>query len=80
MIVDRYAPGDLFAPVPQLMDEFEPELRELDRLLDDDHLVGTVKAGMAHRAPRSVPDGDGRRAGRAVFLREGRGRPRAQLL
>jgi hypothetical protein len=36
MIVDRYAPRDLFALVPRLMDEFEPELRELDRLLEDD--------------------------------------------
>jgi len=57
MIVDRYAPQDLFALVPRLVDEFEPELRELDRLLDDDHLVGTVKAEMAQRAPRSLTRG-----------------------
>jgi IS5 family transposase len=57
MIVDRYAPRDLFALVPQLVDDFEPELRELDRLLDDDGLVQTVKADMARRAPRSLTRG-----------------------
>jgi hypothetical protein len=49
--VVRYAPRDLFALVPQLVDDFEPELRELDRLLDDDVLVQTVKADVARRAP-----------------------------
>jgi hypothetical protein len=29
MLVDRYPPLDLFAFVPKLLEEFEPELREL---------------------------------------------------
>jgi hypothetical protein len=57
MIVDRHAPQDLFALVPQLVDDFEPELRELDRLLDDDELVRAIKAAMARRAPRSLTRG-----------------------
>src|SRR4051794_29840897 len=57
MIVDRYAPRDLFALVPGLMDAFEPELRELDRLLEDDGLVQAIKADMARRAPRSLTRG-----------------------
>ena len=36
MIVDRYDPVNLFAFVPKLMADFEPELRALDGLLDDD--------------------------------------------
>jgi hypothetical protein len=43
MIVDRYAPRDLFALVPWLVDDFEPELRELDRPLDDDELVRALR-------------------------------------
>ena len=36
MIVDRYDPINLFELVPKLELQFEPELRELNRLLDDD--------------------------------------------
>jgi hypothetical protein len=39
MIRDRYAPMNLFALVPQWQLPFEPELAELDRLLEDDALV-----------------------------------------
>ena len=39
MLVDRYPPAALFALVPKLMADFEPVLRELDRLLDDDAIV-----------------------------------------
>ena len=54
MIVDRYAPVNLFALVPKLRLAFEPALRELDRLLDDDVLFQRVKADLARRAPRSL--------------------------
>ena len=56
MIVPRHAPEkqvDLFALVPKLLLDFEPELRELDRLLDDDAIVREIAADMATRAPRS---------------------------
>ncbi len=57
MLIDRYPPADLFALVPQLMAAFEPELRELDRLLDDDEVVQRLKADLARRAPHSLPRG-----------------------
>ena len=38
MIVDRYDPINLFELVPKLELQFEPELKELNRLLDDDEL------------------------------------------
>lgn len=53
MIVDRYDPVNLFAVVPKLAAEFEPELQELDRLLDDDELFTRVKADLAQRYPHS---------------------------
>jgi IS5 family transposase len=53
MLTDRYPPVNLFAFVPKLVAEFEPELRELDRLLDDDIIVGRVRADLARRAPHT---------------------------
>ena len=53
MIVDRYEPVNLFALVPKLIAEFEPELRELDRLLDDDVIVQQVRADMGRRRRHS---------------------------
>jgi IS5 family transposase len=53
MIRDRYAPLCLFDLVPQLQLRFEPELAELDRLLEDDALFQQVKADLAQRCPRS---------------------------
>jgi IS5 family transposase len=53
MIVDRYPPENLFAVVPKLVADFEPELRELDRLLADDELFGRVKADLSRRRPHS---------------------------
>ncbi len=57
MIVERHAPEDLFALVPKLVNDFEPVLRVLDRLLDDDVLVGQIKADMARRARHSLTRG-----------------------
>ena len=53
MIVDRYPPENLFALVPKLTTVFDPELRELDRLLDDDSIVQRIKADMSRRRRRS---------------------------
>ncbi len=39
------------------MAEFEPELRELDRLLDDDGILQRVKADLARRYPHSLTRG-----------------------
>src|SRR5512147_2231393 len=64
MLRDRYDPVDLFALVPQLGLEFEPQLAQLDRLLDDDELFARVRADLARRYPltpvhgrRSTPVG-----------------------
>jgi IS5 family transposase len=57
MIVDRYPPVNLLAIVPQRALDFEPELRELDRLLEDDALFQQVKADLARRRPHSLTRG-----------------------
>jgi transposase, IS5 family len=57
MLRDRYAPVDLFALVPALALRFEPELAELDRLLEDDQLFQQVKADLSRRRPRTLETG-----------------------
>ncbi len=57
MIVDRYDPVNLFALVPKLVADFEPELRVLDRLLEDDAILQRVKADLARRCPHSLTRG-----------------------
>ena len=57
MIVERYDPVNLFELVPKLVADFEPELRELDRLLDDDAILQRIKADLARRAPHSLTRG-----------------------
>ncbi len=54
MIVDRYDPVNLFELVPKLKLEMEPELLELDRLLDDDVLFRRLKADLVRRYPNSA--------------------------
>jgi IS5 family transposase len=54
MIVDRYDPMNLFGLVPKLKLEMEPELAQLDQLLDDDALFETVKADLSRRYPNSA--------------------------
>jgi IS5 family transposase len=49
MLVDRYVPEDVFARVPELADQTDPMLVQLDRLLDDDQLYAQVHADLAHR-------------------------------
>ncbi|MFL5897329.1 MAG: ISNCY family transposase [Solirubrobacterales bacterium] len=51
MLRDRYDPVDLLAMVPQLALEFDPQLAQLDRRLDDDDLFGLVRADLARRYP-----------------------------
>ena len=57
MLRDRYAPMQLFDLVPALELRFEPELAELDRLLDDDQLFQQVKADLARRRPHTLQTG-----------------------
>jgi transposase, IS5 family len=51
MLRDRYEPIDLFALVPQLGLEFDPQLAQLDRLLDDDEIYACVRGDLARRYP-----------------------------
>lgn len=51
MIVNRHESLDLFALLPELRLEMEPELAELDRWLEDDTLFSRVRADLARRYP-----------------------------
>ena len=57
MLVDRYPPVALFDLAPKLLCQFEPVLRELDRLLEDDTIFQGIKADLARRAPNSLRRG-----------------------
>src|SRR5262245_26643097 len=53
MLRNRYERTDLFDLVPQLDLRFEPQLEQLDRLLDDDELLDRVRDDTARRHPRA---------------------------
>jgi transposase, IS5 family len=53
MLRNRYNRTDLFALVPQLGLRFEPQLEQLDRLLDDDELFEAVRSDLARRHPKT---------------------------
>jgi len=57
MLVDRYPPKNLFTLAPELAATFDPVLRELDRLLEDEELFGRRKADLARRSRRSLTMG-----------------------
>ncbi len=49
MLIDCYEPEDVFARVPELADQTDPVLVQLDRLLDDDQLYAQVRGDLARR-------------------------------
>jgi transposase, IS5 family len=49
MLIDRYPPEEVFARVPELADQTDPVLVELDRLLDDDQLYQQVRGDLGRR-------------------------------
>src|ERR671929_928032 len=57
MLRDRATPVDLFALLPALELCFEPELAELDHLLEDDQLFQQVKADLSRRRPHTLETG-----------------------
>ena len=57
MIVDRYEPVNLFALIPQRYASLEPQVQELDYLLDDDEIFQRVRADLARRYPHSLTKG-----------------------
>jgi len=57
MIIERYDPVNLFELVPKLQLEMEPQLAELDQLLQDDEIFQRVKADVAKRYPHTLVRG-----------------------
>jgi hypothetical protein len=57
MLIDRYAPEDVFARVPELAGQTDPLLKQLDVLLKDDQLFQQVKADLTRRFPHAVDRG-----------------------
>jgi IS5 family transposase len=57
MLIDRYAPEDVFARVPELAEQTDPVLRQLDRLLEDDELFQRVRTDLARRYPQTICHG-----------------------
>jgi len=57
MLRDRYAPQDLFALVPKLQLQLDPELAQLDQLLDDDALFQRVRGDLVRRRPHTATRG-----------------------
>jgi hypothetical protein len=54
MIVDRHGPINLFALLPELRLEMDPELAQLDVFLENDELFALVKADLCQRYPNSA--------------------------
>src|SRR5215831_5642284 len=50
MLIDRYPPEEVFARVPELAEQTDPVLGQLDRLLDDDQLDEPVRHDLARRS------------------------------
>jgi transposase, IS5 family len=49
MLIDRSDAEDVFARVPELAEQTDPVLVQLDRLLDDDQLYAQVRGDLARR-------------------------------
>src|SRR5262249_46979761 len=49
MLIDRYPPEDVFARVPELAEQTDPVLVQLDRLPDDGQLYAQVRQDLARR-------------------------------
>jgi len=57
MLIDFHPYEDVFARVPELADQTDPVLQQLDRLLDDDLLSAQVRADLASRYPQTLVRG-----------------------
>src|SRR3954471_18535963 len=53
MLRNRYNRTDVLALVPQLDLRFEPQLEQLDRLLDDDEIIDRLRDDLARRHPKT---------------------------
>src|SRR5438105_354293 len=57
MLRDRYTPVDLFELVPAWGLRFEPELVQLDQLLEDDQLFQLIRRDLGQRWPQTAVTG-----------------------
>jgi IS5 family transposase len=67
MLIDRYPYEDVFARVPELAEQTDPILRQLDHLLDDDLLYQRVRADLAKRYPLTLVQGRHSTPGEAIL-------------
>jgi transposase, IS5 family len=57
MLIDCYPHEDVFARVPELADQTDPILVQIDHLLEDDTLYQQVHADLAKRSPQTAVHG-----------------------
>jgi IS5 family transposase len=57
MLIDRYPREDVFARVPELAEQTDPVLVQIDRLLEDDTLYQQVRSDLAQRYPHTAVQG-----------------------
>src|SRR5215472_7650832 len=57
MLVDRYDPEDVFARVPEVAQQTDPVLQQLDHLLEDDQLYQQVRADLGKRSRSTLVHG-----------------------
>ena len=57
VLIDRYEPEDVFARVPELADQTDPVLVQLDHLLDDDQLYQQVRGDLGQRSRLTLVHG-----------------------
>ena len=58
MLIDRHAQMNLFdCIVPTTAIQMDPELQQIDHLLDDDALFQTVKSDLSKRYPQTLRRG-----------------------
>lgn len=57
MLVDRYPYEDVFARVPELAQQTDPVLQQLDRVLEDDQLYRRIRADLGTRYPLTLVHG-----------------------
>ena len=58
MLRDRYEPDPFFWAIIKLLAiEMEPELEQIDKILDDDELLQLIKHDMSQRYPRTLETG-----------------------
>lgn len=57
MLVDRYPAEHVCAHVPELAEQTDPVLRQLDTLLDDDELSMTVRVDLGQRYKQTLVHG-----------------------